>query len=337
MKQWLVALITSCSISVAVITPFFLIGERRGEGCCGGAMPVTHDMAMHLNQMKGFHEGLRAGRIFPRWQENTNRGFGAPTTIFYPPAVYYVTSILYFVTGDWVRVIKALYVVVMTLSGLAIFALAKRFFSYGASLTAMAVYLVAPYHLLNHYQRGALAECLTFIWMPLTLVFVTDLIRHRREGSPAPFAKVAGLALTWGLFLCSHPPTAYQFLLIGGPIIVIAGLIDGRKGELAYVFGGLILGFALSSAYLLPAIAEQGYIHSTDVEETWPYHESYVFQMASRRYDHQADDFVMRLDSIWLITLAGIVGLTIALTTLDRMRANVRHKAGRSFWLWVIA
>ncbi len=300
-------------------------------------MPVTHDMGMHLNQMKGFHQGLTAGRLYPRWQENTNNGFGAPTTIFYPPAIYYATSILFSLTGDWLRVIKALYLLMMALSGLALFGLARRFFSNGASLSAMAVYMIAPYHVLNHYQRGALAECLTFIWMPLTLLFIVDLIRHRHEERDRVFAKVAGLALMWGLFIWSHPPTAYQFLLIGGPVLTVICLINGRKMELAYVTGGLILGLALSSAYLLPAIAEQRHIHAGDVEETWPYHESYILNVNSVRYDHQADDFVVRLDRLWLLTILGIVILTVLLVVVGRLRARSGDKPDRLFWIWAIA
>ncbi len=62
-------------ISALVIFPFFFIGERPKVGCCGGEMPVTHDMAMHLAQMQGFHRGLQSGYLYPRWQEETNSGF----------------------------------------------------------------------------------------------------------------------------------------------------------------------------------------------------------------------------------------------------------------------
>ncbi|HEX8998628.1 MAG TPA: hypothetical protein VGB07_01940, partial [Blastocatellia bacterium] len=85
-----VALVCIVLTSVAVL-PFFVIGEDQKVGCCGGEMPVTHDSWMHYNQMNAFWQSLSAGIAYPRWDENTH-GYGAPTTSFYPPGVYYLTS-----------------------------------------------------------------------------------------------------------------------------------------------------------------------------------------------------------------------------------------------------
>ncbi len=299
-------------------------------------MPVTHDMVMHLNQMQGFYNGLASGRPYPRWQENTNGGFGAPTTLFYPPAIYYLTSLLYLFTGDWLIVIKSLYLLLMIGSGVSMFVLARRFYSHRAALLSMCAYVVMPYHLLNHYQRGAIAECLAFVWIPLTLVFVVDLLCQRARRNGRVLAGITGLALSWGLFVWSHPPTAFQFLLIAGPLLLGVSVASRAWRELVLVGGALLLGLAISAAYLLPAVVEQRYVHAVDVERTWPYHESYVLSTSSPRYDHRSDDFVVRVDRLWLTGFVGLVVLGLSLEVLLRYRRRERLAMDRTFRLWLV-
>jgi len=300
-------------------------------------MPVTHDMVMHFNQMQGFYRGLSAGRIYPRWQEETNSGFGAPTTVFYPPAIYYFTSLLYFFARDWLTVLKATYLMLMVGSGIAVFQLARRFYTDVAALAAMVAYLIAPYHLLNHYQRGALAECLSFTFMPLTLLFAIGLLESEQASKREILRRLSGLALCSGLFVWSHPPTAYQLLLIGVPIGLVYAVSRRRWLGLSFVGLGLALGLTFSSAYLLPAVMERSLIHSEEVERTWPYHESYVWDLGNARYDHSHDAFVMRIDRIWLLSLVSIIVLGGFLLLLPRLGGRMKTDRDRSFLVWLIA
>lgn len=297
-------------------------------------MPVTHDMVMHLNQMQEFFRGLSSGSLFPRWHEGTNRGFGAPTTLFYPPAIYYLTSLLFFLARDWMVAIKLLYLIVMAGSGIAIFVLARRFYSQKAALIAMVAYLVAPYHLINLYQRAALAESLSFIWMPLFLLFASELIARTAIEKSAIVKWTLGLALSWTLFILSHPPTAYQFLMIVGPVLVFLAAEQRNLRGLAFIAGGLCLAFMLASIYLLPAFVEQGFVHADDVEHVWPYHESYVWYTSSNRYDHLGDDFVRRIDWIWFFSLAFILLSGLSWLLIQRFRRQDKRIPASWFWPW---
>ena len=101
-------------LSAFAVVPFFFMGrsEMVGGGL-GLRMPITHDMFLHYDQMRSFYNGLAAGEIYPRWEEETNRGFGAPTTSYYPPGVYYLTSVFYAVTRDWLRALLGAHLVMM--------------------------------------------------------------------------------------------------------------------------------------------------------------------------------------------------------------------------------
>jgi uncharacterized membrane protein YfhO len=301
-------------LSALAVLPFFFIGEDRDAGCCGGQMPVTHDGVMHYNQMRAFWNGLTSGRVFPRWESETHYGYGAPTMEFYPPAVYYLTSLFYLIARDWQLVLLLLHLLVMAASGGAIFYYARQTISEGASSVAMAVYILAPYHLLNLYQRGAIAEQLSFIWMPLLLLFADRL---RREKSSLP--DFAILAFLFAAFLYSHPPTAYQFVLVFGSCFAIRELSDRNWRGLGLTALSLAVGSLIAAAYFYPAIAEQSLINADDVEKTWPYHSSYVFDYAQNRYDRMHEYFFLRIDHIWAFC-AVVVGLTGSLLLIARNR-----------------
>src|SRR5687767_15406975 len=125
-------------LSAVAVTPFYFFGRPQfGPKQWNLQMPITHDMHLHYEQMKSFYNGLSAGSIYPRWEEDTNRGFGAPTMSYYPPGVYYVTSLFYALSGDWIRAILNAHLLMMLGSAAAIYIYARQFMSRFAAVTAM--------------------------------------------------------------------------------------------------------------------------------------------------------------------------------------------------------
>src|SRR5262249_49340549 len=197
--------------------------------------------------------------------------------------------------------------------------------SRAASLIAAAVYVFAPYHLINQYQRGAMAEFLSFIWTPLVLLFAERLLADssRRE----LLLSIAGLSASFGAFLWSHPPTAYQFLLVLGPCFVVWAIWMKRRRGLVIVGCALCFGLMIAAAYFLPAVAEQSLVNYDDVERTWPYHASYVYDFAQKVYDHVRGSFFSRLDRIW--ALNAISGSACVLACLFSANGAWRNRAGK--------
>ncbi|HKQ08154.1 MAG TPA: hypothetical protein VJ464_23715, partial [Blastocatellia bacterium] len=87
--------------ALAAIPYFFIANPLPGQSRWSLRMPSTHDMRGHYNQMRSFYGGLASGEIYPRWEAETNRGFGAATPSFYPPGVYYLTAACFALTRDW--------------------------------------------------------------------------------------------------------------------------------------------------------------------------------------------------------------------------------------------
>jgi hypothetical protein len=320
--------------------PFFAIGEDRKVGCCGGEMPVTHDSWMHFNQMQSFAEGLASGRLYPRWDETTH-GYGAPTTSFYPPGVYYLTSAAYFLGGDWRWAWVGFYWLTSTAAALSCYWYARQRLSRAGASLAMFLYVFAPYHLINQYQRGAMGEFFGFVWVPLVLGFADRLLGNKDQASGVrdALSDLTGLAVSFGALLWTHPPTAYQLLLVFGPWTAIAALRRRRWGRMAFVVGGLVLGSMLAGAYFYPAIVEQGLVNYDDVERTWPYHASYVFDYSQTVYDRSANPFFSRIDQIWVFNLTIIcLSAAVAWRRSGRDRNEGRQQAFDPMsWRWIAA
>jgi hypothetical protein len=312
-------------LSAVAVVPFFFFGHSETAGSLFELrMPTTHDMFLHYDQMRSFYKGLAAGEIYPRWEEETNRGFGAPTTSYYPPGVYYLTSAFYAVTRDWVRALLDAHLVMMIAAAAALYIYARQVMCRAAAVAAMAAYIFLPYHLVDQYQRGAIAELLGFVWMPLMLLFGERLMRvPATESATNPanessmLLNIAGLAASYGAFLWSHPPTAYQFsLAFGLYIIVLSAIRKEWKGLLA-VGAALVLAAGLSAVYLASAALEQNLIRHEYISDTWPYHKTYVFVHDLFNYEyHRA--FFKAIDWMWITGTLIIVGGAILFAVKHR-------------------
>ncbi|HXG64643.1 MAG TPA: hypothetical protein VNO70_06020 [Blastocatellia bacterium] len=340
-------------LSAVATTPFFFIGrEEPGKAGLSLRMPITHDMHLHFEQIKSFYTGISSGEIYPRWEEDTNRGFGAPTGSYYPPGFYYLTSALYPILGDWIYVLLAAHLIVMVAAASAIYLYARRVMSRFAAAVAMVAYIFLPYHLLDQYQRAALAELLSFVWMPLLMLFGERLFRERvvveeEAGATVPaqgqslttrraMLNVAGLALSYSAFLWSHPPTAYQFTLAFG---IFALLLTWRRRDLKGLFlvgAGMALGIGLTSAYLYPAAVEQDLIRHDYISSTWPYHVTYVF-LHALPYLHESHlGFFRLVDGIWVFNTAAIVAGAIGLLAFRPRALRFAPGLKERVLLWVV-
>jgi hypothetical protein len=301
-------LIFLCLLLSAIATiPFYFLGRpQHGPKQWNLQMPITHDMHLHYEQMKSFYNGLSAGEIYPRWEEDTNRGFGAPTTSYYPPAVYYLTSAFYAISHNWMVALLGTHLLMMLASAIAFLFYIRQFVGAKAAALATTAYIFLPYHLLDQYQRGAMAELLGFIWMPLMLLFGERLFRRREveeAGEVRPLGasvllNLAGLAASYGAFLWSHPPTAYQFSLAYGIYMLVFAWLRRDLRGLILVGCAIALGVMLSAAYMYPAAVEQDLIRHEYVSDTWPYHTTYVF-VHHLPYT-AAGGFFRLVDAIWI-------------------------------------
>jgi hypothetical protein len=199
----------------------------------------------------------------------------------------------------------------------------------------MAAYIFLPYHIADQYQRGALAELMGFIWMPLILLFGERLMEQdsARRFSGKLFC-TAWLALSYGSFLWSHPPTAYQFTLGFGVYVAVRVVMTRQWKGLIWVGAGMVVGLGLSGAYLLPALIEQDLIHREFIADVWPYHKTYIFVHDLYGTD-QHRGFFHSLDAMWIFGAIAIV--VSALLVRFKLPASIAgRELRRRITLWIV-
>jgi hypothetical protein len=119
-------------------------------------------------------------------------------------------------------------------------------------LIGAALYMAAPYHLIDAYVRGALAEAASFVWLPL-IALAIDRLQTRR--GPAL------LALAYaGLILTHLPMAVLASVFLIPPLVLMSGPLS--RPRLASAAAGIGLGLMLAAPYLLPALTLRGAVHA---------------------------------------------------------------------------
>ncbi|HSB10359.1 MAG TPA: 6-pyruvoyl-tetrahydropterin synthase-related protein [Blastocatellia bacterium] len=224
---------------------------------------------MHLFIMPQFDKVLRSGVIYPRWIPDINRGYGLLNMIYYPPGFFYLTSAVHTVVDDWIYTTFVVSALALAGSGLALYFLARTFYSKPASAIAAFVYMLIPFHVLDLYWRGALPQFVGYCFLPLVIYFA---FRLGREGRARYYA---GLGVTFGLYLLIHLPVSLMLAYALGFYALVWALRERDLRIALRIAGGVFLGLLLSAIYWLPAAVEAKYTYEV-ASTLYPYDESYI-------------------------------------------------------------
>lgn len=249
-------------LALLLVMPFFV--ARPGE-----TVPVTHDMHQHVSVLRQVDAAVRTGELYPRWQPEFNKGYGLPWLNYYPPAFYWLAEVFYAPIGDPIDALFVVCVLMMIACGAATYWLAREFLSRGASAGAAVLYMIAPYHSLDLYWRGALAELAGFVFAPLIVLFAF------RAGSGRGVRWIAALGLVHGVYLMTHVPVAYLMTLTIGAYAVTWAWMQRDWRIALRIVAGLAWGFACSAVYWLVAMLERKHVSDT-FSTDFLYHRSYI-------------------------------------------------------------
>ncbi|MGZ6263865.1 MAG: 6-pyruvoyl-tetrahydropterin synthase-related protein [Bdellovibrionota bacterium] len=230
----------------AVLVPTFFLG-----------IPSGHDFEFHLNSWMEVLSQWKLGILYPRWAALAHYGFGEPRFVFYPPTSWTLGAMLG-IFLPW-KIVPGVYEwVALTLSGCSMFLLGRRFLERRDAIFAAALYAANPYHIVIVYWRSAFAELLAGALLPLLLLYV---LRSEEEGSKTILPLGLIVATAWLTNVPAAVMLTYSLVLLA---VVVA--VQRRSPQLiAIVSGALVLGFALSSFYLVPAAYEQKWVEIEQV------------------------------------------------------------------------
>ncbi len=227
-----------------------------------GYFSFAHDARHTVYFFQMFDAALRDGALYPRWATDMTFGYGYPLWLILAPLPYYLGELFHLLGLDFVAAVKAVDAVAVVASGLTMYLFAARVLGKEGGLVAAIAYLFIPYHIVDLYVRASNAEFFAFVFPPLILWALYELMGTRRPYyAPLAALAYAGLVLT-------HVQMAIIFSPVIGAYVLMLWLISrpdfsrvrGEWGMFLYPVAAILLGLLLSTAYLLPIVFEEKYL-----------------------------------------------------------------------------
>lgn len=247
-------------LAILSALPFFYAADGR--------MAEAHDLYVHSMRMIQFDETLRSGVWYPRWLGGMNNGYGAATTLFYPPLFYYATSAAHAILDDWPESIQAVVMLMSAGSAAAFYLYARQLGGPLAATAGTAIYILLPYRLIDLYHRGAFPELISFMWMPLAMCCLSGT-------SKMTLPRIVAGGVAFALLVITHPPVAYLFALSLALFVVVRASQRRSWTPVAITAAVCVIGILLSAFYLVPALLESSYAKE-NVTQSFPYDTGYV-------------------------------------------------------------
>ncbi len=219
----------------------------------------SHDGDFHLYRLAALDQAVRAGVLYPRWFPDFAFGYGQPVLNFYGPLSYYWGLPFTLLGADAALGMKLVLATGLIASALSLYLFARLHLDRGPALVAAVVYAYLPYHLIDLYIRGAVAEFLAFVWFPLILWAFHRLVKA--EGRDARFVYLALGALLFTALITTHSLSALIFApVLAGYLLVLLRRRRFARPALLAVILALLLTAALSAFYWLPVLTESEYV-----------------------------------------------------------------------------
>lgn len=213
---------------------------------------TSHDGTMHVARLAQFTQALKDGHIPVRWLDHWYFGYGYPTFVYNYSLPYYVGALFHFATGFHFEVVyKILLASSVGLSGVSNFLFLKVYFSPRNALFGAFTFMIAPYRFANLYERGALGDSMSLIFIPLLF-----LVPHKLKQGRFLWIIYGGLILF--AFITTHALMLLLFL----PLVVSYSIFILRKQPVQLVWYGssVLLGFFLAAYQWIPMVFEQRFI-----------------------------------------------------------------------------
>src|SRR5262245_7097927 len=149
------------AVSIAIILPAVFFG-----------IPSNRDLTNHFRFALSFYDAVTSGDLYPGWLAESNGGYGDASFRVYPPALYYLMTVVRVVTGSWYAATVITFGLLFVFGAIGVYLWTKSLFDSRAGMWAAIVFTLAPYHLNQVYQASMLAEFAACSILPFTFWFV---------------------------------------------------------------------------------------------------------------------------------------------------------------------
>lgn len=241
MKKTLVLIIIILILSV----PAFSLMLRPG-------IYTMHDF--HVFRLQQFDKCIQNFTFPCRWAPDSGKGYGEPLFNFYGQFPYWIGEAIHLIGFSILNSTKLMFILSITLSGIAMFFLSRRFWGNVGGVVSAIFYMYAPYRAIDLWVRGALNESLAFVFFPLIFLFLDLYIQKSKT------KYIVALSLALAGLITTHNLS----VMIFAPFMLVWWLFRCLQHRSFKSFFGLsiaaIVSLFLSAYYLLPVALESKYI-----------------------------------------------------------------------------
>ncbi|KKR00344.1 MAG: hypothetical protein UT24_C0013G0010 [Candidatus Woesebacteria bacterium GW2011_GWB1_39_12] len=195
------------------------------------------------------------GQIPCRWSPDMVYGYGQAMFNYYSAFPYYL--------GQFIRMtlpvsimatVKLLFFISLIGAAFGMYLLAKEFWGKTGGILAALFYTYAPYHALDIFVRGALAESFSLAILPFLWLSLYKLIKN------PSFVKVFAASILVFLLLTTHNISSMIYAPFTTIWVLFWIIYLKNWRSTRYVVTSGLFGLGLSSFFILPAIFEQNLI-----------------------------------------------------------------------------
>ncbi|MBU1999443.1 MAG: hypothetical protein KKE64_08140 [Candidatus Omnitrophica bacterium] len=133
---------------------------------------VTHDGQAQVVRIAAYYQAIIDGQIPPRWAGNLNYQHGLPTLSFFFPLEGYLGTVFHLIGFSFQDSYKILMIGSFLFSPVFFFFFLNKLFKKEVAFVGAILYGLAPYHFLDVYVRGQLAEMLALMFAPLLFLII---------------------------------------------------------------------------------------------------------------------------------------------------------------------
>ena len=261
-------------------------------------IPSGHDFEFHLNSWIEVLGQWKEGILYPHWSALAHFGYGEARFIFYPPASWTLGALLGALL-PWKVISGAYNWIALTLAGISMLALGRRWLSKNDALFAAVFYAVNPYHLVIVYWRSAMAELLAASYIPLLLLWILRL----EEDAPAAIAPLSLIiAAGWLTNIPSAVMMMYSLALLG---LFLAASLRSLK-VLAWVGVTIALGMGTAAIYVVPVLHQRDWVSLPQVlSPGMRALENFLFTV-TRDEDHNRFNRIVSVVALWEIVILAL-------------------------------
>ena len=229
-------------MAVFFITVFIACVPLISKYCING-----HDLEYHLLRIESLKEGILIGKPFLKVNVLFFGGAGYASSMFYPDFMLYIPAFLRVIgvsINSSYHIFVAICIILCYLSSYHCVR-AMTGSTYGA-MTAAVILTLCPYHLDDIYIRSAVGEYTAFIFIPVIIYALYNLVY---EDMDKPQLFVLGYA---GVLLC-HTSTFIMCTVFGLAVVLIHyKKVMGNGKLIIKLFASTVITLLLTASYWIP-------------------------------------------------------------------------------------